>query len=93
MLLADEPGWHDAPARKGDGLSKDGLDHEDALGVMAQCAVPEVGDDFLRLVEPVVKRVVIFDSAAPLLHAGQGMMIRMWHVPLPKTYGGWWRCR
>jgi hypothetical protein len=37
--------------------------------------------------------MVILDRAAPLLHAGQGMMIRMWHVSLSKTGGGWWRRR
>jgi hypothetical protein len=85
VLLTDEPGWHHAPGREGDGWPENGFRHEDALGMVAQGAMPEIGDDLLGFIEPAVEVLVIFDDAAPFFHAGQGMMVWMWHVPLPKT--------
>jgi hypothetical protein len=51
--------------------------------VMTQDALPEVGDDHLRFVEPVVDADIVLRNPAPLFHAGKGVVIRMCHVALP----------
>jgi hypothetical protein len=53
-------------------------EHEDALGVMPERPVPEIGGDPLRLVEPGVQRQIVGDVAAPFFHGGEGVMVRMW---------------
>jgi hypothetical protein len=63
---------------------KIGLRHEDTFGVMPQRPVPEIRDDHLGFVKPVVDALIVLDSAAPLLHAGEGMVIRMRHDSLPQ---------
>ena len=93
MLLTDESGRHHAPCRQGDGLPENGFSHEDAFGMMAQGAMPEIGDDLLGFIEPVMQVVVILDNTAPLFHTGQGMMVWMWHILLLKSDGGWWQRR
>ena len=54
MLFADQADRNDASAGVGDDHTKKLLRQKDDLGVMAQCAVPEIGDDFLAAVEPRV---------------------------------------
>ena len=65
---------------------KNRLEHEDAFGVVPQRAMPEVGDDLLRLVEPFVERLIVLCRAAPFLHPGERVMIAMCHRRLLKTY-------
>jgi len=79
VLLVDPPD-RDLPAR-GDryGRAENLLGHEDALSVVAQSTVPEIGDDHFRFVEPVVDALVAFNLAAPLPNAGECVMIRMCH--------------
>jgi len=54
---------------------------------MPQGPVTEVGDDPLRMIEPVMDRLIIGDRAAPFLHAGQRVMVRMCHDLLPLKSG------
>ena len=63
--------------------TEDRLRHEDALGMVPQGPVPEIGDDLFRLVKPVMDALVVGDGAAPFPDAGKRMMIRMCHVRLP----------
>src|SRR5260370_42034202 len=53
--------------------------HEDALGVVAQRPVAKIRRDRFGLVEPTVQRQIVFRSAAPLLHRGEGVMITVSH--------------
>jgi hypothetical protein len=85
VLLADPAGRDDPAGGQGDGCAEDRFRHEDALGVMPQGAVPEIGDDLLGLVEPVVDTLIISDFAAPFLYAGERMVIRMRHDALPQN--------
>jgi hypothetical protein len=39
--------------------------HKDAFGVMTQRAMSKIGDDLLRLIEPVMNGLVVGDRAAP----------------------------
>jgi len=68
VLLADPTGRDHATRGKRNGAAKHRLRHEDAFGVVAQRAMPEVGEDFLALVKPLVDRNVVLNFAAPLLH-------------------------
>ena len=54
MLLANQPGGHHGAGGEGDGPPEDGLRHEDALGMVAQRPVTEIGGDLLGFVEPVM---------------------------------------
>lgn len=51
MLLAHPAGRNDAPGREREGRTENRLRHEDALGMVAQRPVPEVGRDLLALVD------------------------------------------
>ena len=53
MLLADPSSRDDAPGREGERRPEDGLGHKDALGMVAQRPVPEVGRDLLAMVDYV----------------------------------------
>ena len=48
VLLADQPHRHDAAGRDRDRRAEEALEHEDALGVVAQGAVTKIGADRLR---------------------------------------------
>ncbi len=52
MLFANPAGRDDAPGREREGRPENRLRHEDALGMVPQRPVPEVGRDLLALVEP-----------------------------------------
>src|ERR1700722_5254243 len=52
MLLADQADRHDAAGRERDRRPEEAFEHEDAFGVMPQRAMPEVGGDRLRFIEP-----------------------------------------
>jgi len=62
---------------------EDGFGHEDAFGVVPQRPVTEISGDLLGLVEPGMDGDVILRFTAPFLGAGERVMIRMCHVPLP----------
>src|ERR1035441_6415321 len=85
MLLAYPARRNDAASGERDGCAEDGFGHENTLGMMTKCAMAEVGDDFLGFVEPVVNALVVSGNAAPFLHAGEGVMVRMRHVHLPQN--------
>ncbi len=65
MLFAYKADRNDASAGVGEGHTEKLLRKEDALCVMAQCAVSEIGDDFLAAVEPRVDGEVVLGSATP----------------------------
>ena len=67
VLLADEPDGKNPAGRDRDRGAEEGLQHEDAFGMMAECAVPEVGHVALRGIEPFVQPDEIFWFAAVLL--------------------------
>ena len=67
VLLADEPDWDYTAGQDRDRGAKEGLQHEDALGMMAKGAVPEVGHVALRAIEPFVQPDEIFWFATVLL--------------------------
>ena len=85
MLLADQPDRHDATGRDGDGSAEGPLQLEYALRMVAQRAVPEVRRDFLRLVEPLVQRQIVFRCATPFARRGQRVVIAMPHRGLLKS--------
>src|SRR6516162_2740622 len=79
VLLTDPARRNDAAGRQCDGRTKDRLGHEDAFGVMAERAVPEIRCDLLPGIEPAMDRQIVVDCTAPLLHRGERMMIWMCH--------------
>lgn len=85
MLLAYPSDWDHAATGERDCGAENRFRHEDALGVVPQGAVAEVGGDLLRLVKPVVDALVVGDRAAPFPHAGQRVMVRMRHDRLPQN--------
>ena len=62
VLLADQTDWNSTGVGIHDGRAEQGFEHENALGVMPQRAVPGIGEDGLRLVEPLVERQVVVDE-------------------------------
>lgn len=66
VLLADEPHGKNPAGRERDRAAEEGLQHEDALGMMAEGAVPEVGHVGLAAVEPFVQPEVLVSLAAVL---------------------------
>ena len=52
MLLADPAGRDHAAGGQCNGAAEHRLRDEDAFGVVAQGAIPKVGEDFLALVKP-----------------------------------------
>src|SRR5258707_6366950 len=64
VLFADQPYGHDAPGRHRDGGAEKALEHKYALGVVPQRPVPKIRRDRLGLVEPLVKREIVFGDAA-----------------------------
>src|SRR3984957_14854896 len=85
MLFADQADRHDAASRKLDRGPEEAFEHEDAFGVMAQGAMPEVGGDRLGFVEPLVERQIVLRRAAPDPLRGERVMIAMSHRRLLKT--------
>jgi hypothetical protein len=77
MLLTDPSNGENSTRGENDSRTEDDFCHENAFGMVTQRPVTEVGSDLLRLVEPIVNRQVIFDSAAPFLQARERVMIRM----------------
>ena len=65
MLLADETDRNRTTVGIDDRRAEQGFEQEDALGMMPQCAVPGIGEDRLRLVEPLVQRQIVTGRAAP----------------------------
>ena len=79
MLLTDSS-RRDFTARRGlDCCAENRFRHENAFRVVTEGTVTEVGDDLLRLVEPVMDALIILNAASPFVHAGERMMIRMCH--------------
>src|SRR5690554_5341795 len=70
VLLADVPYGHRLALAICDCHTKDPLGFEDALRVMPKGPVPEVTEELLGGIEPVVNRQVVFRDTAPL--AGRG---------------------
>src|SRR3546814_19288667 len=78
-LFPDKANGNYAPRRDGDRRSEEALEHEDALGVMTQCAVPEIRSDRLGFVEPLVERQIVFRLAAPFADRRPRMVITLSH--------------
>ena len=85
MLLADPACRNDTPGGERQRVAENGLRHEYALGMVPERTVTEVSDDRLRRIEPVVDILIIFNAAAPFLHAGEGVMVWMCHGSLPQN--------
>src|SRR5262245_36743903 len=71
VLLADPSNGNDPASGQRNSRAEDSLRHENALGVMSKSAVAEVRSYLLRCVEPVMDALIVFDRAAPFLHAGK----------------------
>jgi hypothetical protein len=54
MLLADQPDRHHTAGRDRDCRAEEALQHEDAFGLMAKRAMPKIGSDSLRPIEPLM---------------------------------------
>src|SRR5208283_1791548 len=88
VLFAYQADRNDASAGVGVGPPEKLLRKEDALRVMAQCAVSEIGDDFLAAVEPRVDRKVVLGGATPFASRGDRVMIAVCHRDLLRTHVG-----
>jgi hypothetical protein len=55
VLLAPEPAWENPAGRERHRGAEEGLQHEDALGVVPRGPVPDVGHVLLAFVEPLVQ--------------------------------------
>src|SRR3546814_7422196 len=82
MLLPDKANGNYAPRRDGDRRAEEALEHEDALGVMTQCEVPEIRSDRLGFVEPLVERKIVLRLAATFEDRRKRMVIKMSHNSL-----------
>ena len=87
MLLTDPAGRDDAPGREREGRPEDRLGHEDTLRMVAQRPVPKIRQDEFRGVEELVKGEIVLDRAAPFLHRGQRVVIRMCHRRPLRNHG------
>ena len=67
MLLADEPDWDYPSGRRGHRGAEEGLQLEDALGMVAQSPVPEVRHVLFAGVEKLVVDQEVARLAAELL--------------------------
>src|SRR3546814_19076040 len=77
MLFPDKANGNYAPRRDGDRRSEEALEHEDALGVMTQCAVPEISSERLGFVEPLVERQIVCRLAAPFADQRKRLVITL----------------
>jgi hypothetical protein len=64
MLFSDVTHWHLLAFAVGDRDTEDALAQENAFGMVAKSAMPEIGHERLRLIKPVVDRKVILGAAA-----------------------------
>jgi hypothetical protein len=64
MLFSDVTHWHFLAFAVGDRGTEDALAKENAFGMVAKSAMPEIGHERLRLIKPVVDRKVILGAAA-----------------------------
>ena len=65
VLLADEADRNSPAVSIDDRRPEQGFQHEDALGMVPERAVPGVCEDGLGLVEPLVQRQIVVGLAAP----------------------------
>ena len=73
VLLGDIAHGHLAAIAVDDGATKQSFGFEDALGVMAQGAMPEIGKALLGGIEPIMDGEIIFGLAAPKADGAVGM--------------------
>jgi hypothetical protein len=64
MLFSDVTHWHFLAFAVGDRGTKDALAQENAFGMVAKSAMPEIGHERLQLIKPVVDRKVILGPAS-----------------------------
>ena len=70
VLFADPSDRDDPASGDHDGRTEDGLGHENALGMVTEGAMPEVGDDHFRFIEPIMDADVVLRNTTPLLYGG-----------------------
>lgn len=68
VLFADQSDRHNPASRDRDRGAEEAFEHENAFGVVAESAVPEIRCDGFGFVEPLMQREIIFGLAAPLAH-------------------------
>ena len=66
VLFTDQAHRDDATTGYGDRGAEEALQHEDAFGVVAQCAMPKVRGDGLGLVEPLMQWQIVFGLGRPI---------------------------
>lgn len=80
MLLAD-PSHGNHPARAvPDRMTEDPFALEDALGMMPERPMAEVGHELFRGIEPVVDCLVVLGHPSPAFCAAAGMMVGVCHT-------------
>src|SRR5665213_737984 len=79
---------HYAAGRDRNRRAQEALQHEDALGMMAQRTMPKISGDRFRLVEPLMQWQKVLGGPAPFLHRGEGVVIAMSHCRPLKTRAG-----
>ena len=84
MLLAHIAHGNPLAGRVGEGLAEHAFAFEDALGMVAQGTMPEIGELLLGGIEPAMNRQVIFRLAAELSCGGFRVVIRCSHGYLLK---------
>src|SRR5258708_4259975 len=80
MLLADEADGNYLAVAVGDRCAEDFLAHEYSFGMVAQCAVSEVGEESLGLVKPIVNGLIVFRLSAVLPGAALSMEVWVRHL-------------
>ena len=88
MLLPDVADRNFFVIAVSDRLPKDALGQKDALGVVAECAMPEVRDVTLRLIEPVVNSLIVFRPSAEAARTRFRMFYRMSHQEATSRMSG-----
>lgn len=79
MLLTDEPHGYLFARTVAKRDAQQPLAHKNPLGVMSQRAVPKVGHERLRFIEPVMHRQIVRRLTAKKLGRSHSMMVGMSH--------------
>jgi hypothetical protein len=87
MLFPNRANRNDPAIAVGDRGAEDCLSKEDALRVVPQGPMPQVGQALFRFVEELMNRLIISGLAAPALDAGQTMVERVCDDLPPRKHG------
>ena len=88
MLLADNSDWHGGALRVDDDCAELAFSFEDALGVVPQGPVAEVGVMLLGSIEPTVNVKVVVGLTAEATGRRLGVLDRV-HYKLPPSMSVW----